>query len=381
MKQQEQMHIVQIITKLEMGGAQKVCLTLKRGLDQENIWTGLISGSQGDLCQQALQLPNTILIQEMTREVSLRYMFNELACFFKLVQTLKKLKKQYPDLIVHTHSTKAGLMGRWAAFFAGIKKRIHTIHGFGFHNHQNPFIHFATYVLELITSFITTHYVCVATTDAKRASAIFPRFGKKHTIIRAAVNYDQFIGAKQLKNLETPHSNPFIFGTSGVFRKGKNHIELFQAFEQVHNKHPQARLELLGDGILRPVYEQWIKEHNLDNVIILHGWHQNVIPVMSHWHAFVFSSLWEGMPCSIVEARLLSLPIITYQTGGVSDVVSQNKNGFIYKQHNWQGLAQGMISLIENPSLYHNLATYPDNLTDFKDTHMIKQHIELYKSL
>jgi glycosyltransferase involved in cell wall biosynthesis len=378
MKRNDDVHVVQIITKLEMGGAQKVCLTLKQGLDQEGIWTCLISGAEGALCNKASTLPNTILIHEMTREVSCRGLLSELVCLIKLTRTLKKIRRMYPDLIVHTHSTKAGLMGRWAAFFARVKKRIHTIHGFGFHRHQNPCIHFFIYLLELITSFITTHYICVSTADAKRGIRIFPHFAKKHTVIRAAVDYNHFVKAKQAHRTSTI---PFVFGTAGVFRKGKNHIELFLAFEQVHKKHPEARLELLGDGILRPLYEQWVQEHHLGDSIILHGWHQDITPLMSQWHAFVFSSLWEGMPCSIVEARLLSLPIITYETGGVRDVVIQGKNGYIYKQHDWQGLAAGMTTLIEDQTVYAKLRNYHDNLDDFTVSHMIRQHIELYRSI
>ena len=381
MKQNDHMHIVHIITKLEMGGAQKVCLALKQGLDQEGLWTGLISGTKGDLCAHASQLPNTLLIKEMTREVSWRALFQECSCFFTLIRILRTIKKQYPDLIVHTHSTKAGLMGRWAAMFAGVKKRVHTIHGFGFHNHQNPVIHFGIYLFELMTSFITTHYVCVSTIDVKRGIAIFPRFSKKHTVIRAAVDYDHFFKSRKIIESIDNEQAPFIFGTSGVFRKGKNHIELFQAFELVHTKHPHAKLELLGDGILRPVYEQWVKEHNLEGSIILHGWHQDVTPIMRNWHAFVFSSLWEGMPCAIVEARLLSLPVLTYETGGVRDIVIQGKNGYIYKQHDWCGLAKGMRELIEQKTVYKQQRDFNDDLQDFTFNHMIQSHIELYKSM
>ena len=381
MKQNNHMHVVQIITKLEMGGAQKVCLALKQGLDEEGLWTGLISGASGDLCSRASQLPNTILMKEMTREVSWRAMFQECLCFLTLIRTLKTIKKQYPDLIVHTHGTKAGLMGRWAALFAGVKKRVHTIHGFGFHNHQNPLIHFCIYLLELITSPITTHYVCVSTIDVKRGIAIFPRFSKKHTVIRAAVDYNNFIKSRKTFEITDNQTTPFIFGTSGVFRKKKNHIELFQAFEQVHKKHPYAKLELLGDGILRPIYEQWIKEHNLEGAIILHGWQQDVAPIMRNWHAFAFSSLWEGMPCAIVEARLLSLPVLTYETDGVRDVVIPGKNGYIYKQHDWCGLAEGMRELIEQKTVYKKLKDFNDDLQDFTFSHMIKSHIDLYKSI
>ncbi len=375
------LHIVHIITKLEMGGAQKVCLTLKKGLSDHGLSTGLISGSAGELTDYAKTLSNTILIDDFIREVSAIGMFKEVRCFLKLISLLRKIKKEHPDIIVHTHSTKAGLMGRWAAFFAGIKKRVHTVHGFGFHNHQSPPIHFLFYSLELMTSLITTHFICVSSADAKRASRIFPRFAKKHSIIRAAIEWNKFAIAQRAPQPFPAATEPFIFGSVGCLRRGKNHIDLLHAFEMVHNQKPNTRLEIIGEGVLRPILEQWIAAHNLQDCIILHGWQYDVAPIMSRWHTFIFSSLWEGMPCSLVEARLLQLPVLTYDTGGVRDVIFHEKNGFIYKQLDWQGLAAGMLEIINNQNLFHQLQSYPDDLRDFNDQQMIAQHIELYKSL
>lgn len=379
MKLVDQVHVVHIITKLEMGGAQKVCLALKKGLDEGGIWTGLISGTAGELVEAALKMPNTILISEFTREVSAKGFLTEIICFVKLVSKLRKLKKLYPNIIAHSHSTKAGLMGRWAAFFAGIRTRVHTIHGYGFHSHQYIFVRFLIYFLELITSFVTSHYICVSTNDVKRGSKIFPAFSKKHSIIRAAIEWDAFVKTRD-KKIITQDEPIFIIGTSGCFRKGKNHIDLFKAFEVVHNRHPNTCLELLGDGVLRPVYEQWIKEHNLENAIILRGWQFDVAPIMHTWNAFAFTSLWEGMPCSIVEARLLKLPVLTYETGGVRDVIFHGKNGFVYKQRDWNSLAEGLCKIIEDKDLSHKLQNFHDDLQDFNDKYMIEQYIELYRS-
>jgi len=298
-----------------------------------------------------------------------------------LIRTLKKIKKQYPDLIVHTHSTKAGLMGRWAAFFAGVKKRIHTIHGYGFQPEQNIFIRFCIYSLELITSTITTHYICVSTEDAKRGLKIFPRFGKKHSIIRAAIDWKQFYSPAQKVRSLPGNDKMFVFGTVGGLSKRKNQIEILKAFALVHKTYPHTRLELIGDGDQRLTLENWIQDNQLESAVILHGWQHKVAPIMTGWHAFLLSSLWEGMPCVIVEARMLKLPVLSYETNGIRDVIVPGSNGFIYKQGNYQNLAQGMISLIENPLLYKKLALYHDDLTDFNDTQMIHQHIELYKSI
>ena len=184
-------HIIYIITKLELGGAQKVCLSLF----ESNRSATLITGAEGPLIPRVANNPNVILIKELTREVRFFGFINELHCFLKLVLTLRRLKKKYPHAIVHTHSTKAGILGRWAAFFAGIRTRIHTIHGYAFHNHQNKVAWLLIYATELITSFITTRFVCVSYADVKTGIRLFPWFANKHSIIRAAVEYTSFVPA------------------------------------------------------------------------------------------------------------------------------------------------------------------------------------------
>lgn len=155
-------HIVYIITKLELGGAQKICLALYNQLATTQHEASLISGTTGVLAQQVKDKPNVYLLPQLTREVSLFGIFNEPIALWALIKKLRELKKKHGSILVHTHSTKAGLLGRWAAFFAGVKTRVHTVHGYyAFHENQNSLVWIITYFCELITSFITTHYVCI----------------------------------------------------------------------------------------------------------------------------------------------------------------------------------------------------------------------------
>ena len=310
--------IVYIITKLELGGAQKICLSLFEGLQEKNVNTYLISGTTGPLVAQAKKNPHTILLETMTREVATSGFLSELRNFYHVVRTLKKLKKKNPNIIVHTHSTKAGLIGRWAAWFAGIKKKVHTVHGYGFHTHQNITVWFSIYALELITSLITTHFVCVSSADIKQGIKLFPRFAKKSSIIRAAVPSQEFyIPARKVSEVQ----DKFVFGTVACFKPQKNLFDLLKAFKKVHYQYPQAHLELVGDGHLRRSLEAWIDHNGLNKAVTLHGWQHAVAPIMSTWNAFVLSSLWEGLPCAIIEARLLKLPVLSYNTGGIHDVI------------------------------------------------------------
>lgn len=373
--------VVSIITKLELGGAQKVCLTLFHGLHHNNHTAFLISGNEGTLVNNVIDNPQVILLPSLKREVGLKTIVQECKAFMHLIRVLRSLKKKNPDLLVHTHSTKAGLIGRWAAFFAGIRHRVHTVHGFGFHPHQSWIPWLLTYVLELITSFITTHYVCVSSADMQTGSRLFPFFARRSSIIRAAVDWETFYQPARSLTPFPADTQPFIFGTVSCFKKQKNLFDLLYAFEWVHQQNPRTRLELVGDGTLRPALESWIAEHNLAHVITLHGWQHHVAPFMMSWHVFVLSSLWEGLPCAVVEARLLKLPVLSYDTGGIRDVIHSNKNGFLYPQKEWRSLAKGMLTLSQQPILYQALQASPDDLQEFHDQTMIKKHIELYSSL
>jgi Glycosyltransferase len=352
-----------------------VCLSLFNGLEKAGVASTLISGTKGALVSQVAHNTHTILLPSMKREIGLKSLWHELKNFFVLYKTLRAIKRNNPHVIVHTHSTKAGIIGRWAALCAGIKTRIHTIHGYAFHRYQPWPQWLAIYMIELITSFITTHYICVSSADAKTGIQLFPWFASKHSIIRAAVD-DTFY------HPSTPTivtSKPFIFGTISCFKPQKNIFDLLHAFEHVHSHNNQTHLEIIGDGALRDEITTWIERHNLTHAITLHGWQSNVAPLMMQWHAFVLSSLWEGLPCAIVEARLLHLPVIAYDTGGIHDVIEHYKNGILIPPKQWQLLAKTMLDLTQQTNLHHALQHHHDDLSDFSTAKMVQEHIRLYE--
>jgi glycosyltransferase involved in cell wall biosynthesis len=377
----KQIHVVYIITKLELGGAQKVCLTLFNDMPAYGITTHLISGVEGTLVNTVKDKQHTILLESFKREISFSALWHELSSFIALIKQLRALKKKYKHIIVHTHSTKAGLLGRWAAFCAGIKTRIHTVHGYGFHDYQSWLTWSIIYLLELITGFITTHFVCVSSADVKVGLKLFPRFMYKHSIIRAAIDWQQFYIPARIAQPELPTTQPFIFGTIACFKPQKNLFDLLQAFKLVHAQNKNTRLEIIGDGAQRSKIERWLTQHNLSKVVTLHGWQEHVAPIMFAWHAFVLSSLWEGLPCAIVEARMLRLPIISYDTGGIHDVVLHGDNGLLCSQKDWHSLACHMLAVSTDHFLYQQFRTHHDDLHDFNNTSMVREHNVLYKKL
>lgn len=346
MNEKKEIAVVYIITKLELGGAQKVCLALFNQLSN-NITTYLISGTQGPLAKTVQHNPRAFLLPELTREVSFspRALVQEVRAFFALVKVLQELKKKHATVHVHTHSTKAGYMGRWAAFFAGIPTRIHTVHGFGFNDYQPKLIHTIAYILEYCTALITTAYICVSKHDLELGKQKLPGFKQKAYLIRAAVDEQKFIAAQRLKVI---NNDVVIFGSIACFKPQKNTLDLLKAFYEVYKHNPHTRLEIIGDGLLRPTLEKWIAEHNLQKIITLHGWQEHVEQLMTRWDCFVLSSLWEGLPCSIVEALFMNIPVLAYNVGGIYEVLPED-NLVIPGQ--WQTLAEKMKQFLHTQSV------------------------------
>ena len=368
-------HVIFIITKLELGGAQKVCLALHKAFQSNST---LISGPKGSLADEAYNIGHFHSIPELEREVSFKGVLFEVIAFFKMIQIIRKTRRQHKTVIVHTHSTKAGIMGRWAAFFARADKIVHTVHGFGFHNYQGRLVWTLIYLLELITSFITDGFVNVSKHDLETGQRLIPRFKKKATLIRAASNS---VNPAQ-RSVRAHDSEPFIIGSISCFKPQKNLTDLISAFYYAQQKTSRdLRLEIIGDGIMRPVLEEQIKRLNLENKISLLGWQQDISPFLQSWHLFALSSLWEGLPCAVIEARFNGVPVVSYNVGGISEVIKTKRNGIILSPQDINGLSDALYSYASDKNLYHQAACYPDKLTPFLPQTMIHEHELLYKSL
>lgn len=376
-----QLHIVYIITKPELGEAQKICLSLLKRLTEHHLHTMLISSIDDVRADTPVEKNNIFLLKSSPQNSRLNSCIENICFFFALYKKLRELKKQYPYLTVHTHSIKAGIMGRWAAWLAGIRTRVHTIHGFAFHPHQTMLTRFLFKGVELLTSLITTHFICISSEDVKIGLSHFPHFKKKHSIIRAAIDKQQFRMSSRF-HIDFPNdTQPFIFGSIVPFKKQKSICDLLKAFALVHKHNPLTRLELIADGAFCIYLKKQILELHLEQVITLKSAKNEISLLMKHWHALVVTANQERLPCAVIEARMLKLPVISYRTGCIHDIICHEQNGLLFEQKKWQQLAQGMLAISQKKELYSSLSRYKDDLQDFDTDQMISQHVDLYRSL
>lgn len=377
--------VVYIITKLELGGAQKVCLALYQDIAKKNIVTTLISGSEGVLKDQVAENNQTILLEDFKREISWKAFFLELKAFCRLYIILRKIKKESRDVIVHTHSTKAGIVGRWAAFFAGVRYRIHTVHGFGFHDYQSKSSWALIYSAEWLTALITTHFVCVSKKDQEFGAQRLPFFKKHSSLIRAAVDEKKYLVASQSLPMWNDEGR-FVIGTIACFKPQKNLLDLFRAFYKlIHRFSEEVRsqicLEIIGDGEQRQMLEEWILAHGLEKQIILHGWQNDVAAFLHTWDLFALSSLWEGLPCAVVEARLAKLPVVAYDVGGISEIIHDGINGYLVKPGDWRMLSDRLFDSIQEKKMGNLFIQPAETLQDFYQETMVNHHMHLYEKM
>ncbi len=375
--------VLYIITKLELGGAQKVCLALLDEAVKAGFPAGLISGSHGMLVSEVKRFQDVCLLDTFTGEFSLKSLAQEVKNFFKLISYIKLFKKKYPQLIVHTHSTKAGILGRWAALFAGVQYRIHTVHGFGFNRYQPWYKWLMILVAEWITCLITTKFICVSQGDQILGARLLPKFSRKNALIRAAVKLND---SSDITIPAHKNKNSFIIGTISCFKPQKNLLDLFKAFKYactlVEGKTElNVQLQVIGDGVMRDQLESWIKNNHMSDRITLLGWQHDVAPYLKQWDLFAMSSLWEGLPCAIIEARLSKLPVVAYAIDGIPEVIFDGINGYLVPTGQWNIFGDRMADLILDHERYHAMRNYQDDLTGFSYSVMFQKHYELYNSL
>ncbi|MDR1695465.1 MAG: glycosyltransferase family 4 protein [Endomicrobium sp.] len=368
-----------IITKLELGGAQKLALYTAEHLDKTKFENFVISGKGGILDKEASEKFRLLQIENLVREVS---PFKDLKALFEILRILKKEK---PD-IVHTHSSKAGILGRIAAKLAGVKTIIHTIHGYGFNETQSRFVkHFYAYI-EKICAFITDKLIAVSKEDIKKGLRYKIAKEDKFVLIRAGIDtrfYKNFIPDPEFKKSLSAAPGTKIVTTIGPFKPQKNLKDFIKAAEIVCESVKNVVFPIAGDGEQRAELESLISALNLKDKVILLGWRKDIADILYASDIFVMTSLWEGLPCTILEAMCCSKPVIANAVDGVKEIIEENKTGFKTNPYDFKGTAEKIIFLLQNERVMIETGKAAEESVgkEFDINYVVEQQGELYVNL
>jgi glycosyltransferase involved in cell wall biosynthesis len=377
----QKLHIIYIITKLELGGAQKVCLSLFENFAKTNSAV-LICGRGGKLDSEAVSYGKVYFIDALKNCITPRHFVSDIKALLKIYALIKAELKKHKHLVVHTHSSKAGLLGRWAAWFAGCKNIVHTVHGFGFNSRQNFLLFWIIWLAEFFTACISTRLIFVAACDQRYAQQNMLVPGVKCSLIRASAAH---VPIGQLAPKRQRQKVPIKIGTVSCFKPQKNLFDLLKAFKclkiRLENRsfEQQVCLEVVGDGELRAEIESFVAQNNLASDVILKGWVKNLKPFFRSIDIFAMSSLWEGLPCAVVEAQFFKLPVVAYNVGGIAETVAAGKNGFLIVPKDVITLCDRLEILVVNHDLRFLMSSFVTPLMPFRFEHALALHAQLYR--
>lgn len=377
--------VIHVITKLELGGAQQNTLYTVSHLNRERFEPYLISGPGGVLDAEAAQLGvNLYFVDALRREIN---PFLDLLALCQIIQVIRSIKRSHAGtpVLVHTHSSKAGILGRLAAFFSGVNVIIHTYHGFGFHDHQNKVLRWIYISLEKGMRKLTRQLVFVSRSNAEKALQL-GIISNSPLLIRSGISFSLFKkegqnGRNIRMELNLPLSIPLVTMVA-CFKEQKAPLDFILAASHVLNQFPASHFLLVGDGELRSSIEDAIKRSKINRGVTLLGWRRDVSEILASSNIFVLTSLWEGLPRVLIEARLSALPVVTTDIEGADEMVEEGKNGFVVRKKDYLALAEKVLYLLKNPLVARRMGEDGRNVPhEFNIDAMVQKQENLYLDL
>ncbi|MEN6334243.1 MAG: glycosyltransferase family 4 protein [Phycisphaerales bacterium] len=356
------MKIVHIITRLILGGAQEntliTCKVLaERGHDVTLI-TGPALGPEGQLFDQTReQKYRTIVVDEMRRAIE---PVKDVISYRKIKRLLCELQ---PD-IVHTHSAKAGIVGRFAA--ASLKDRwapnrpgiVHGIHGLSFHRYQNPWVNRFYIAIERAVGRRTDYFISVADAMTEQNKAAGIGVDKPHVTAYSAIDEELFltpIPERERAAFRRKHDIPadaVVLVTVARLFMLKGHDYIIESAKELAKRFPNVIWLFVGDGNLMDAYKQQVRDLGLADRFRFAGlMPPDQIPLaIQSSEILVHCSLREGLARTLPQAMLCGRPAISFDVDGAREVVNPN-TGRLTEPKNVPQLVEACAELIQDKAL------------------------------
>ncbi len=377
MRETEPIRVLLAITRLELGGAQRVVLHTAQALDRNNFEVALAWGPGDLLDDEAAAIPKLELIPvpNLVRPVA---PISDLRALISLRAAVRSFRPH----VVHTHSSKAGILGRLAARLEGVPS-VHTVHGYGFTPLQSAPKRFLFRLAERTMARVTDHFVTVSDTDRRRGIEMGLFSPAQVRVIRAAIDLERFRSAADgttvRKRLGVPADVPLVVQI-GNFKPQKAPLDFVRVAAAVHVTQPAAWFAMVGDGPLRQAAEELASELGVADRILFAGWWDDVPGLLAATTVSVLTSRHEGLPCSVVESLAAGVPVVATAVDGTVEVVRSGDNGLLVAAGDIDGLAQSISKLLADPDLRRRMAEAArEGVGEFDREAMVRQQEDLYR--
>ena len=261
--------------------------------------------------------------------------------------------KEKPD-IVHTHSSKGGILGRMAAKIAGVPHIIHTPHGHVFYGHFGTFASKVFLWVEKILSKFTDRMV--ALTDGEKNDYISLSVCSPEKIfkIHSGVDVNKFMQGNgnrvEKRRALGLDQNEAVIGFVGWLLPIKGPDYLLKAMDYVWQGHPEASLVLVGKGNMDVDLRAETLRKNANGKVKFLGWREDIDEIMPLFDMLVLPSLNEGMGRVLVEAMAAGKPVVASRVGGIPDLVRHGETGYLVPPADEEALANGIKKLLDDPA-------------------------------
>jgi len=384
-KSKKQISVLHPITRLIVGGAQENTMYTAAMVNKEKfsveILSGPQTGSEGSLIEEVKNRGITLtIIPELLRQVS---PINDTIAFYKIYRQIKR--KKY--IIVHTHSSKAGILGRFAARLAKTPIIVHTIHGWSFHDYMPKPFRWIYIVLEKMTAIFTNKLIAVNEQDIKKGLQEHIGKPEQYVLIRSAIPIEDFNKNNHKRDLirqtlGIPANSP-VLGNIGRFSIQKNPFDWIKIASMVAADIPSCYFIMVGDGPLRDKAIEMIKNAGLIDRMILTGLRRDVANMLSVIDVFLLTSLWEGLPRVIPQALMMEIPVVAYQVDGLKDILINTKNGYLCNPGDIHSATKYCVKLLSELRLRQEMGANGRQMIeeDFDLKRMISQIEHIYLEL
>lgn len=351
--------VVHLITRLDRGGSAQNTMLTVLGHDRRRYEPVVVAGEAGSWDAQGGRAA-TEDNRRRLEKASIRYhLVSSLVRpispwqdFVALWSLIRLLKRERPA-IVHTHTSKAGVLGRLAAWFVGVPTVIHTPHGHVFYGHFGPLRSRLFLQVERMLARITCRLIGL--TEAERQDHLDRRVGRRErfAVIPSGIDVDRFRKARAADKsvpgwFECP-SDALIVGSIGWLTDIKGHRFLVDAVALLKRDCPGLHLVIVGSGDQREALLARAERAGIREAVHLVGHRDEVEACLAGMDCFVLPSLNEGMGRALIEAMAAGLPVVASRVGGIPALIQDGVNGLLVPPADGPALAAALHRIIRDP--------------------------------
>lgn len=350
MDRERKIRVLHVITRLIRGGADENTVFTVEGVNRDRYDSEILAGCRTEIDGFSPEIRRrTTVLPELVRDP---HPIKDVVALVKMVRLLRRGRYD----IVHTHTAKAGFLGRVAARIAGVPHVVHTVHGVTFHEHVNPVLRRLYVLFEKVGARLCEVMITVGE-DVKHkylAEAIGHR--DQYVTIPSGMDLEPFESARAsteddrdaLRREFGFDPEDVVVGVVSRLEPRKGHRFLIEAMQRLAPDFPQLKVLAVGEGPQRAELEADVRRAGLADRFTFAGFRQDIARVISTFDVAVLTSLWEGLPRVLVQYAMLERPIITFAVEGAREIVDDGRSGWVVEPKNVDELVDRLRHLTVN---------------------------------